>query len=43
IPVLLGGGSSLFGDLAKPLNFKWVKSESYLGEITQNHFVRVRG
>ncbi|MCP3697740.1 MAG: dihydrofolate reductase, partial [Aliivibrio sp.] len=42
IPVLLGGGSPLFGDLEQPLNFKFVKSEIFLGAIVQNHFVRER-
>jgi dihydrofolate reductase len=42
IPVLLGGGSPLFGDLVEPLHFKHVKSEQFLDAIVQNHFVRVR-
>ncbi len=42
IPVLLGGGSLLFGDLEQPLNFKFVKSEIFLRAIVQNHFVRER-
>lgn len=42
MPVLLGGGSPLFGDLEAPLNFKLVKSETFLGAIAQNHYVRVR-
>jgi len=40
LPILLGGGSSLFGDLAEPLNFKLVKSQSFLGAIVQSHYVR---
>ncbi|MBW3694504.1 dihydrofolate reductase [Vibrio sp. T187] len=42
IPVLLGGGAQLFGDLDKPLDFKWVKSQTFLNQIVQNHFIRVR-
>ncbi|WP_063655682.1 dihydrofolate reductase family protein [Aliivibrio fischeri] len=42
IPVLLGGGSPLFAGLEQPLNFKFVKSETFLGAIVQNHFVRER-
>lgn len=42
IPVLLGGGSPLFGDLNAPLNFKCVKTETFLDAIVQNHFVRQR-
>lgn len=42
MPVLLGGGSPLFGDLEAPLNFKLVKSETFLDAIVQNHFVRAR-
>ncbi|MGF1761171.1 dihydrofolate reductase family protein [Photobacterium sagamiensis] len=41
MPVLLGGGAPLFGDLEAPLNFELVKSETFLDAIVQNHFVRV--
>ena len=37
IPVLLGGGSPLFGDLNAPLNFKFVKNEVFLNEIGRAH------
>lgn len=40
IPVILGGGVPLFGELKKPLHFKHIKSTSYLNSIVQNHFVR---
>lgn len=40
IPVLLGGGAPLFGDLVKPLNFKLHKSETHLGAIVQSHYLR---
>ena len=42
IPVLLGGGSSLFGDLATPLNFTLINSTTFLDTIVQNHFKRDR-
>ena len=42
IPVLLGGGAPLFGDLANPLHFRLQKSEVFLDTIVQNHFVRQR-
>ncbi|MCJ8270219.1 MAG: dihydrofolate reductase family protein, partial [Psychrosphaera sp.] len=42
IPVLLGGGASLFGELDTPLKFKAVKSECFTGGVSQNHFIRVR-
>jgi dihydrofolate reductase len=42
IPVLLGGGSPLFGDLATPLNFKLKSSVTFLDTIVQNHYKRVR-
>lgn len=40
IPILLGGGSSLFSDLPGRMNFELIKSEVFLGEIVQNHFKR---
>ncbi|WP_036828942.1 dihydrofolate reductase family protein, partial [Photobacterium sanctipauli] len=42
IPVLLGGGLPLFGDLAAPLNFKLKKSEVLADKIVKNTYVRVR-
>lgn len=42
IPILLGGGIALFGEHAKPLQFKHLKSEQFLNCIVQNHFVRQR-
>ena len=43
IPVLLGGGVPLFGDLPKALEFRLKESKVFLGEITQRHYVRKRG
>ncbi|AEX22352.1 diacylglycerol kinase [Vibrio sp. STUT-A11] len=40
IPVLLGGGIPLFGDLAQPLKFKHVKAKRLLDCIVQNHCIR---
>lgn len=42
IPVLLGGGSPLFAELPKELEFKCTGSKVYLNKIVQNHFSRVR-
>lgn len=41
IPILLGGGISLFGDLPKSLAFKHVESKVFLNQIVQNHYRRV--
>lgn len=42
IPTLLGGGVSLFGELAEKLNFTCVDSKIYLDKVVQNCFVRDR-
>ena len=42
IPVLLGGGYPLFGDLPEPLDFKLLASKMYLDTVVQNHYVRDR-
>jgi dihydrofolate reductase len=42
IPVLLGGGYSLFGEQSQMLTFKCIVSKHYLNSIVQNHFVRSR-
>ncbi|OAN13108.1 diacylglycerol kinase [Photobacterium jeanii] len=42
IPVLLGGGIPLFGELASPLKFKHQESEQLLGCIVKNTFIRTR-
>ncbi|MGR5499631.1 dihydrofolate reductase family protein [Vibrio sp. DNB22_10_4] len=41
IPVLLGGGIPLFGELDKPLKFKHESAERYADCIVKNRFVRV--
>ena len=42
IPILLGGGTKLFGEHAKLLEFECIESKILLGKIPQNHFIRVR-
>ena len=40
IPILLGGGTPLFGELSKPMEFEHVKTETFLNAIVQNHYRR---
>jgi hypothetical protein len=40
IPILLGGGTSLFSELPKELKFEHVASEVFLEEIVQTHYRR---
>lgn len=42
IPVVLGGGSPLFGDLVSPLDFTLKGVTTYLDEIVQTHYLRKR-
>lgn len=42
IPILLGGGTSLFGDLEQPLSFELKSSEIFLNQITQTTYTRKR-
>lgn len=42
IPVLLGGGVKLFGDLESMQNYKLVESTVYLDTIVQSHYARVQ-
>jgi len=42
IPILLGGGFSLFGDLPKPLEFEHVESKVFLNQIVQDSYKRKR-
>lgn len=42
IPILLGDGTPLFGELKKPLKFKCVSSEIFVGEVVQSRYLRVR-
>lgn len=40
IPILLGGGSSLFQELPNVLNFDLIGTKTYLNQITQSHYKR---
>ena len=40
IPILLGGGSSLFCELPNKLNIELAGSKTFLNQITQNHYKR---
>lgn len=42
IPMLLGGGTPLFGDLPAHLSFELVSSKIYLDTIVQTHYRRSR-
>ena len=38
IPILLGGGTPLFGDLDVSQEFECTKTKLFLGKVVQNHF-----
>ena len=40
IPILLGGGSSLFSELPNELKFELIGTKTYLNQITQNYYKR---
>ena len=40
IPILLGGGSSLFSELPYELKFELIGTKTFLNQITQNHYKR---
>ncbi len=40
IPILLGGGFPLFGDLTNPMEFELIESKLFLNQIVQNHYKR---
>ena len=42
IPILLGGGSSLFAELPNELKFELIGKKTFLNQITQNHYIRKR-
>ena len=42
IPILLGGGVPLFGELPEALEFEHVRSELYLDAVVQDHYKRIR-
>jgi dihydrofolate reductase len=42
IPILLGGGVSLFGSLPEHLMFEHISTETYLGELVSSRYRRKR-
>lgn len=42
IPILLGGGTPLFGDLPAHLTFELVGTEALLNAMVQSHYTRTR-
>lgn len=40
IPILLGGGSSLFGELPNELRFELIGTKTFMNQIIQNHYKR---
>lgn len=40
IPILLGAGSPLFGELSNPLEFEHFRSEVFLDALVQDHYIR---
>ena len=42
IPVLLGGGSPLFSELPNELKFEMMDAKTYLNQITQTHYKRLK-
>ncbi|WP_417785154.1 dihydrofolate reductase family protein [Tenacibaculum sp.] len=42
IPILLGGGFSLFGELPNELKFELIRVKTYLNQVTQKHYKRKR-
>jgi dihydrofolate reductase len=40
MPILLGGGTSLFSELPNEMKFELIGTETYLNQITQNHYKR---
>ncbi len=42
IPILLGGGDRLFGELGQPLGFELIGTETILNQLIQRHYRRNR-
>jgi len=42
IPILLGGGAPLFSDLPKQAEFEHQKTEVFLNQIVQSHYIRLK-
>lgn len=41
IPVILGGGSKLFGELSEPILFKCNSTKLFLNCVAQNHYIKL--
>ena len=42
LPILLGGGVPLFGELAQPLSFQYLTTDVYLDALVKSHYRRIR-
>lgn len=42
MPILLGGGFPLFGELSKEMKFELLDSKVFLNQIIQSHYIRKR-
>ena len=42
LPILLGGGFPLFGDLPRPMKFEHIESRLFLNQIVQDCYKRKR-
>lgn len=40
IPIILGGGIPLFGDLPEPIKFECTETKCFFGQIVQNKFIK---
>jgi dihydrofolate reductase len=40
IPIVLGGGTTLFSELPNELKFELIEAKTYLNQITQHHYKR---
>lgn len=42
MPILLGGGFPLFGDLSEPMELEHIETKVFLNQVVQNHYRRKR-
>lgn len=42
LPIVLGGGAPLFGELDAPLAFEHIDTQVHLSAMTQSHYRRTR-
>ncbi|RJG42018.1 dihydrofolate reductase family protein [Motilimonas pumila] len=40
LPILLGAGTSLFGELTEPMKFRHIKTQCYLGAIVSSQYLK---